>query len=388
MAPFRIWPFPAARPTHTSTHSAAGQAEIIYLVSMASFPNYGDELIARTWLRFLADARPEAEVWLDCRNPALATLLFEGDHPRLRTTDTIFRLINMVEADPSRGSVAHFVENLGTPHFDLQVEKLRQATTIHMLGGGYVNTIWPRNRGIIEAMTAAAAVSGARLIATGQGLTPWTGPHFEEFSHVSVRDVESAEKLGIEPGYDDAFLNAPALPHGPSTPTEVVVCIQNDAISEGAYEAFLELTARTLEHPAIADLPRTYVEAIPGFDHAGYEALSQRGITFDAFVPFAGFWRSDAVFGPHQIVISSRFHHHLMGALQGARGIALTDPAQYYSTKHSSLARLGTGWNVATPEVTPDPDPERIEGPRQGLESAHTAKLAEATQLYPAASLR
>ena len=48
----------------------------IYLISMAGFPNYGDELIAARWLQFLAEHHPDVDVWLDVREPGtVASLL-------------------------------------------------------------------------------------------------------------------------------------------------------------------------------------------------------------------------------------------------------------------------------------------------------------------------
>ena len=41
----------------------------IYLVGSTGFPNYGDELVASQWLRYLAEHEPDAEVWLDSPAP-------------------------------------------------------------------------------------------------------------------------------------------------------------------------------------------------------------------------------------------------------------------------------------------------------------------------------
>ena len=88
---------------------------------------------------------------------------------------------------------------------------------------------------------------------------------------------------------------------------------------------------------------RRYVEAIPGDDYAGYERLKDL-IAEDGFLPFTAFWRDGFDFGPHQVWLSTRFHHHLVGALHGARGIALNGHGGYYDVKHdgdpSRLHRL------------------------------------------------
>lgn len=116
----------------------------LYLVSMASYPNYGDELIARRWLRHLARTRPNDEVWLDCRHPGTASALFAGDHPRLRVTDAIFRAM-ADSLDGSGREIEDIVANLGTPLYDSGLLRLREAQTLHLLGGGFVNAVWPEN---------------------------------------------------------------------------------------------------------------------------------------------------------------------------------------------------------------------------------------------------
>lgn len=69
----------------------AGNAPI-HLVPAAAQPNVGDELITRTRLGRLARHAPDREVWLDSIEPGRATHLFADAHPRLRVTDTLWRI--------------------------------------------------------------------------------------------------------------------------------------------------------------------------------------------------------------------------------------------------------------------------------------------------------
>lgn len=152
-----------------SSESSRGAGERIYLVSMAGYPNYGDELIARTWLRFLAETKPEAKVWLDCRHPGAASVLFRGDHPNLTTTDTLYRVLELADQEWEPRSIAEIVTNLGSPLFDLQIAEMNRATTLHLLGGGFLNSRWPQNLGLLEGMRASAAVSGGTPHRDGTG---------------------------------------------------------------------------------------------------------------------------------------------------------------------------------------------------------------------------
>lgn len=359
----------------------------IYLVSMAGHPNFGDDLIAARWLEYLAEHRPETPVWLDVREPGTAAALLRGIHPDVQTTDTVFRLI----ADHPIGSArpaADVVEHLGSPHYDAGLLALREAGTLHMLGGGYVNAVWPQFGLIPEVLRAAARVSGARMLATGQGLLPRIEEDFAGFDHLSVRDAGSAEALGIGLGLDDAFLGPGG--RGPSAdrwagprdaPPRVLVCVQSDAQDDGAFERIVGLVREQL---AAWGLPRErvlYVEAIPGQDHPGYARLRDV-VAEDGFVPFTAFWR-DFRFSPEDLWLTTRFHHHLMGAAHGARGIAYAGKRGYYDVKHGSLAALGTGWEVRD---AGDHEPVALEALRRPADTdpLRRAKRAEADALYRA----
>src|SRR5688572_20777915 len=110
-------------------------AETIYLVGTSGHPNFGDELITAAWLQFLATARPEAHVWLDCPNPGLASHLFDGHHPRLRVTNSLWRLVgetrDMAPAE-AKAHVDRVITHLGSPFYDLGLIRARQATTVHL----------------------------------------------------------------------------------------------------------------------------------------------------------------------------------------------------------------------------------------------------------------
>jgi polysaccharide pyruvyl transferase WcaK-like protein len=70
------------------------QSGPIYLIGPSGNPNFGDEFIAAAWLKYLAEVRPDADIWLDCPQPGLASILFDGLHPRLRVTNTLWRLVH------------------------------------------------------------------------------------------------------------------------------------------------------------------------------------------------------------------------------------------------------------------------------------------------------
>lgn len=350
----------------------------LYLVSMASYPNYGDELIARRWLEHLARHRPEDEVWLDCRHPGTASALFGGLHPRLRVTDAVFRTVEDALRGSRRG-VEDIITSLGTPLYDAPLLALREAGSLHLLGGGFVNAVWPENDLIVEAMRAASRLGGAPLIATGQGLAPFGPETLQGFDHVSVRDAPSAQRLGIPQGVDDAYLVERMPVPERSAPTELVLCVQSDAVDDGAFERLIGHVRRTVGASGIPRERVRYVEALPGGDFAGYDRLRDL-VAEDGFVPFTRFWRGEFSPAAHQVWLTTRFHHHLVAALHGARGIALTAKTGYYDVKHGSLVEGGSRWRVqdGTGEVL---DLSQLPDPAPAADSI-AAKTAEAQLLY------
>src|SRR4051812_11352158 len=153
----------------------APSLDMVYLVGSAGHPNYGDEFLTAAWLRHLAKSHPDAEVWLDCPRPGLASHMFAGLHPRLRTTDTLFRVSwETVDMDPAAADahVDRLVTELGTPLYDLGLVDARRADSLHMLGGGYINATWPPHMALLRAAVRLREIGGMRLSATGPGLAP------------------------------------------------------------------------------------------------------------------------------------------------------------------------------------------------------------------------
>ncbi|MCC5673369.1 polysaccharide pyruvyl transferase family protein [Kocuria rhizophila] len=370
----------------------------IYLISWAGYPNFGDELIAATWVNHLAKVAPTTDVWLDVREPGTVTSLLRGIHPRLHVVNTVFRAMHEIHHGLER-SMRSLVADLGSPKYDAGLLALREAGTVHLLGGGVLHSDWSENLRVVEAMRTVRELTGARLFATGQGLMPYAGDPLSDLDHLSVRDRPSAEAAGVPLGYDDAFLLAEDPRHaralgllagqkgdGPGAqqdapPREVVVCVQSDTLAEGSFEMMLDFARAQLQR---WDLPRDavrYLEAIPGDDHEGYDRLRDV-IAPDGFIPFQAAWDGDFTFGPHQLWLTTRFHHHLVAALHGARGVALNGKPGYYDVKHQSVVEAGSGWPVVHAARQSEPvGLEELARPT-GFAEAVRAKRDEAAQLY------
>jgi hypothetical protein len=376
-----------------NSSARSSRRETIYLVGTSGHPNFGDEFITSCWLQFLAGVRPQADVWLDCPVPGQAAHFFSEMHPRVRFTDTLWRLI-WDTADLGREEanrlIDHRIAHLGTPRYDIGLQAARRATTIHVIGGGYINDIWPHHVGLLRAAQALREETGTRLAATGLGLMPAPTDEtlldaFKVFDHVGVRDRPSAALVGGEVGTDDAFLNVARMKvplQAPTEPGDVWVCLQSDMGDQPVFESAVEAVRAALTSPAMQGRTVRYVEAIPGVDHAAYERLSDL-IPREHFVPFLGLWEQEFPARPGQTWLTSRFHLHLLAAACGAEGVAIEVSRDYYRVKHESLVEAGTGWSVAPAGATELPAPGLDPGFPQRAKMLAQEKWREAQEVYP-----
>ncbi|MDZ5621226.1 polysaccharide pyruvyl transferase family protein [Nocardioides bizhenqiangii] len=372
----------------------------IHLVSTAGHPNFGDEFIAASWLRFLAERQPASDVVLDCPDPGMATFLFEGLHPRVKFTNLLWRVSWMtMDADPDEGDVIvdRTVTELGSPLFDLGLIELRRATTVHLIGGGHITANWMHHGRLVRAARRLAEVSGARFVATGLGLMPPIDPErirddLGAADHATVRDSASAEMAGVDLGVNDAFLGLPALPgfgarpDPTGQPGDVWINIQSDLAEPEVFEANVAAVRAMLESGRFEGRTIRYLEAIPGVDRdrRAYDLLADL-IPEENFMSFVRLWHEGFPGRPLQTWITTRYHFHQLAAAVGAEGVAIEIDDSYYRTKHQSLAELGTGFPIAPAGSDKLPDPASDPEFRLKAGRLHRAKLDEAEALYPRA---
>ena len=398
--------------------------EVIYLVAPSGTPNYGDELIARTWLRHLARVRPDADVILDCHTPGQASILLRGLHPRAMFVDTLWRVCaRAAERDHPHSSAAsdgqpswEWAEDAATtlgvaPQLAEGISLLARADSIHLLGGGYINSLWPHHLALLTAVAAVARKTGASAYATGQGLMPVPGGPLGDalrtaataFDLFEVRDAESLAALGPAGDIsaatntsfagDDAWLaladGAAAVYTAPDeTPSGIVLCLQSDLskhFTHGGHSgvaAIASWTASILDNWEVAGSEVTVIEGIPGGDRVAFDLLGPR-LDGARFVPFLHVWRHGLPAGRDQAWISTRFHPHLLAAAAGASGVGLVSEPGYYSTKHSSLTDAGSRWTVARDGLAlPDQPTAGGFSPTERA-ALIAAKTAVAERIYP-----
>lgn len=388
---------------------AMGTGEVIYLVAPAGHPNYGDELIARTWLRHLARVRPNATVVLDCHSPGTATTLLHDAHPNMLVVDTLWQLTTYAadagQQDPWEWVSSAALDSGLAPRVTAGIDLLHSATTIHLLGGGYLNTVWPHHVSLFAAAAAVARRSGARLAATGQGLVPALQGRaraaltdaFAAFGIVDVRDTASVDVLdgavAARHSGDDAWLalhrpRPPLYRTDPPAERGVVLCLQSDLTERfvgpraTGVEALADFVHATLDAWDVPGSAVTVVEGIPGHDNEVPYLLGPR-LAGATVLNFRDVWSGGLPAGHRNTWISTRFHPHLMAAAAGDPGVAVVAMPGYYSTKHRSLIEAGSDWTVVD-SGTPVPDrPDGHGFDAVARERAVAAKLATAIDIYP-----
>jgi len=370
----------------------------IHLVSTAGHPNFGDEFIAASWLRFLAERQPDAEVVLDCPDPGMAAFLFDGMHPRLKFTNLLWRVSWLtMDADPDEGdaTVDRVVRDLGSPLFDYGLLELRRATTVHLVGGGHVTSTWQHHGRLVRAARRLAEVADATFVATGLGLVPAIDPErirddLAAADHATVRDRASAEMAGVELGSNDAFLGLSRIPgfgerpDPTGQPGDVWISLQSDLAEPEVFEATVAGVRALIESGRFEGRTLRYLESIPGTDRdrRAYDLLADL-IPEENFMSFVQLWHEGFPGRPLQTWITTRYHFHQLAAAVGADGIAIEIDDGYYRTKHQSLAELGTGFAIAP--VGFDELPAPASDPEFRLQAGrlHRAKLDEAESIYP-----
>jgi polysaccharide pyruvyl transferase WcaK-like protein len=390
----------------TRRHTAQ---EIVYLVAPSGNPNYGDEFILRAWLRYLARARPEADVVVDCHTPGQAAVLHRAWHPRVTFVDTIWRICFDTAHLPPTEAIAvaeGVVRDPGTmPRIVSGIDLMARADTVHLVGGGYVNAVWSHHLALLAATTAAVDRSGGIAIATGQGLVPVGDPERlsllrslqERFSLFDVRDGPSYAAITRSGGRttftgDDAWLG---IRDGGVYDTvseaarrSFVFCLQSDLMDDFAdgqgTEGLTNAIARLIEQWRLDGEDVAVVEGMPGSDRIVFDRVAHL-LTGVVFVPFTDVWNRGLPARAGQTWVSTRFHPHLLAAATGASGLALSGRSDYYPIKHQSLVAAGSRWQVIESSELPSKPVQDGGFTAHTVEQLRRRKSTLAAQLYPPA---
>lgn len=344
---------------------ATSPSPAFYLVSAAGMPNYGDDAITRYWIRYLRRRYPGCRIVLDAVDATVATVL----HPTAICVDYVWKLAEWShEQSPAavrEALRARWGQCASLPTRDRQVLALvRAARRVHVLGGGYINDLWPRNFNVLAVCAALADHVGARVVATGLGLEPLSPASASQvadlldvFAHVDVRDAASAANLRAHVptaaharlsclGDDLLQEDVGAVVTVTDASPRMHLCVQDELFAEPAAGELVrqlvldEAASFRRDYP---DAPIVCWELRPVFDVVAYDFLRTRvrGVTL---VPFEQLWANGLSFGRADHLLSSRFHFQLLAAAAGVPGTALSWSG-YYDTKFASLREFSR-WRV------------------------------------------
>lgn len=329
--------------------------KLIYLVVSTGHPNYGDELVASQWLRYLAKHEPAADVYVDSPAPGNSQLLLGHLHPRVKFVDTLFRICWAGPGEDPAEIIefgAEAIRNPGlVPRHAVGVELLRGADVFHILGGGYINSIWPRHLSFFGAGTVLTARHDARAAMTGVGLVPSaaSGEQLDQatatFEVLDVRDSASRALFSngeVTESGDDAFLGLGDEIYDERQSRSVMVSAQSDML-QTTVEDVVTTIRETLRSWEVEGYQVGYVEAMPGADRVVFDHL-ERDFPDMRFYPFVELWREGFPARRGQRWLTTRFHPHLVAAAAGAWGVAIKVSDDYYGVKHDSLLSRGSRW--------------------------------------------
>lgn len=372
-----------------------GNGPSIYLVGTSGHPNYGDELITWIWASYYAMRFPRSDIWIDSPRPGQTSVLLARAGTRAICTDTLFHACWNAPSDEPEAVLdfgRRVIRQPGLiPREVTGVAALESADLIHIVGGGYINSHWPRHLALVSAAAESAEKSGAALAMTGAGLTPLSAEAWRPltevlaaFDVVDVRDEDSAAALtdlgrSVSLTTDDVFLSIDKVPRSPGWDAATALCLQNDHLLVDR-ATLLKYVAQTIRAWDRGDAPLVMIECLPPGDLFGWDELKAEFPQLE-LLPFDRLWREGFPSGTGMRWISTRFHPHLLGAFSGSQGLALALGGGYYDTKHQSLTRIGSPWPVVHDIANPAPDvPEHPDAVPANLASLRQRKhgVAEA----------
>lgn len=363
-----------------------------YLIGEAGFPNYGDELIAREWVKYLAQIDPETPVVLDCMCSGPAAAYLYGLHPRVMSVDTVAQLAQnnyldlLRETGKSEGGVpvallaerlhAQLADAGQAPRYAAGIQLFaNHIKDCHVIGGGYMHSEWSAG---LSRLAAAqwAQQQDIPAVVSGVGLEPLTAGDAAYVHDValaitafSCRDQQSATAVDpkhdlVDLAPDDCFVNALGGVYRDDTADlpDTMLCIQSDLTDDK--QAVLRHVMDVFDHWHVPQgAPIGVVECIPRDSIDTMEALRAHGYTPVLF-PLQHLIDFGFPARPGQRWLSTRYHPHLLAAARGCSGSYIVVKPGYYDVKHQAVLRMGSRWTqTAIGQPIPEPgagfaDPE------------------------------
>lgn len=353
------------------------------LVGALGGPNFGDELILLTWINIIRRRDSSAKIYCDGYNLFNLKELVGDLADVVGQDESLWNVCKVLDVNNSGNYWDYINEKTKeNTNFNIIIDCLsglreRKIDQIHFVGGGYLNSLWQSNYMLVAMSCLLSRLTGARLIATGLGLTP-INIHdlpglqqlLKSFDLVDVRDESSynlMNDVGIESltyTGDDVLLalsedyNNRPLQY--IAKKSLVLCLQNDLFDgDGiAKRIFTPRVIRLLHENAVSNIVFVMAMNADVSEHTAdlKSVLINEKFHVSTIDPFEllknGFPISD-----DGLIITSRYHPHFLSALTGMAGVAITS-MPYYDTKHEAVRAMGSNWKI----LKSDFDCELLEG--------------------------
>lgn len=393
---------------------------MLYLIGGSGGPNLGDELIVLHWIRRYREAGFTDEITVDCKSRPRSNALHnriqaQDDRPEdslARYPDRGVRFIRLIKSTSHgtegvlsdhvergrrfvRDNLARFRGASEGSHSEDNVD-LRRARLIHLVGGGYITGAWPNSGTLLGAGAELSQILDVPVVATGLGIEPFSGPRLgdiarirealAQFSFVECRDEGSQKSLQlvvrdaitVHGGLDDVFL----YPMPPASAE------RSRAAHLSSFDShlnhFLKDDGRAL-NDFLEPYDRRLFWLCNASDEPAYEAMRKH-------VPdLVGYSNAELLYGPSvlhgdDVMVTSRFHPHLLAARCGMQGYFVAE-SRFYTSKHQGLLSLGSPFRPLKSALDLRPISEPLVSRIYEMEAHYTARKADvATRIIEFAS--
>lgn len=339
------------------------------LVGALGGPNFGDELILLTWIEVIKQRDPTAQIYCDGYNLESLKKTVDGLAHVVDEGESLWSFCSLLDYDVKKdiwSEISKFsINNQNLILNKLSVLSKKNIDQIHIIGGGYFNNIWKSNYSILIMSRLLSWMTGARLIATGLGLTPVDVVDLQNlrallktFDLVDVRDEASYNLLSdidtkcITYTGDDVLLllsdDITKFPLQKINQKSLVICLQNDLFDgDSVSEALFTTDIITLlQKHAVTNVifAMAMMDDVSGRARKLKSTLERHNFGVLTIEPYDlikfGFPISEG-----GLIITSRYHPHFLSALSGAAGLAISS-ISYYDTKHEAVGTMGSNWRV------------------------------------------
>lgn len=329
---------------------------MLYMLGGAGVGNFGDELMVHKWLEFYRENGIDDSVVVDGASERILTELFSGIHRNVHFKN-VFNKLKYTGPDDFWKSLRrglNFYKNGGLRNYPELVrwaDNIQNIKLMHLHGGGYLNSLWPKSAFLLGIAAATKLEYSCKLVATGIGLLPLPKVPdeyradlertFNAFDIFEMRDYQSSHFINeaisgrgnVFFGLDDTFL----------TPVHSSV-----GGGKRLHISFFSQAMPKLEQ-VLSSAPSQFYEQ---FDEVLFwECMKEEDQTCQKMVlkyiqnvktvPMKKLVLEPLPVQPNDVMLTARFHPHLLAARAGVVGFYRLD-GSYYDVKQGSVVELGS----------------------------------------------